>query len=109
MKETTHLIVDRDNSFLSIRNFLKQNIPTKVVLLARKSPNLNAFRGMWFRSLKSEYLDRMIFFKRISLENPVRESVEHYRVERDHQRIGNELIDPRDSVGAVAGKIECRE
>jgi hypothetical protein len=65
--------------------------------------------GMWFRSLKSKCLDRMIFFERISLENPVRESVEHYRVERNHQGIGNELIDPSDSVGAVDGKIEFRE
>ena len=63
----------------------------------------------WFRGLKTECLDRMIFFGRKSLEKAVREYVEHYRVERNHQGIGNELIEPSDNVGAIAGTIECRE
>jgi hypothetical protein len=29
--------------------------------------------------------------------------------ERNHQGLGNEIIDPADEVGAVAGKIEYRE
>ncbi len=36
-------------------------------------------------------------------------SVERYHTERNHQGLGNELIHPDDGVGAVAGKIECRE
>ena len=51
----------------------------------------------------------MIFFGRKSLENAVREYVEHYHAERNHQGLGNELIEPSDDAGAVAGKIECRE
>ncbi|MEO2012311.1 MAG: hypothetical protein ABGX22_26900 [Pirellulaceae bacterium] len=27
----------------------------------------------------------------------------------NHQGLGNELIEPSDDAGAVAGKIECRE
>ena len=49
---------------------------TKVVLLPPKSPNLNAYMERWFRSLKSECLDRMIFFGRKSLENAVNGLVE---------------------------------
>ncbi len=63
----------------------------------------------WFRSLKTECLDRMIFFGRKSLEKAVREYVEHYHAERNHQGIGNELIEPSDNVGAITGTIECRE
>ena len=109
LKDATHLIVDRDASFIAMRDFLDQNTDTEVVLLPPKSPNLNAYMERWFRNLKSECLNRMIFFGRTSLENAVREYVQHYHAERNHQGLGNELIDPRDHVDAVAGEISCRE
>ena len=51
----------------------------------------------------------MIFFGQRSLENAVREYVEHYHAERNHQGLGNQLIEPRNEHGAVAGMIECYE
>jgi len=63
----------------------------------------------WFRSLKSECLDRMIFFGRKSLGNAVREYMEHYHAERNHQALGNKLIAPVDDADAIAGRIKCRE
>jgi len=109
LKDASHLIVDRDTSFIAMREFLEENTDTEIVLLPPKSPNLNAYMERWFRSLKSECLYRMIFLGRKSLENAVREYVEHYHVERNHQGLGNELIQPNDEAGVVAGKIECRE
>ena len=109
LKDASHLIVDRDTRFIAMRQFLEENTNTKVVLLPPKSPNLNAYMERWFRSLKTECLDRMIFFGRKSLENAVREYVEHYHAERNHQGLGNQLIEPGNEVGAVAGKIECYE
>ncbi len=47
----------------------------------------------------------MIFFGEKSLRNAVRE----FRSHCNHQGLANGLIEPRDEVGAVAGKIECRE
>jgi hypothetical protein len=32
-----------------------------------------------------------------------------YDGERNHQGLSNQIIDPEDNVGAIAGKIECRE
>ena len=61
------------------------------------------------RSLKSESLRRMIFFGEKSLRRAVTEYLCHYHTERNHQGLGNELIEPGEEVGAVAGKIECRE
>ena len=109
LKDATHLIVDRDTSFIALRKFLEQTTDTEAVLLPPKVPNLNAFMERWFRSLKSECLDRMVFFGRKSLENAVREYVEHYHAERNHQGLGNELIEQPEESSAVAGKIECRE
>ena len=51
----------------------------------------------------------MIFFGRKSLENAVREYVKHYHAGRNHQGLGNELIEPVDDAASVAGRIECRE
>ena len=109
LKDASHLIVDRDTSFRAMRDYLSQNTDTEVVLLPPKSPNLNAFMERWFRSLKSECLNRIIFFGRHSLENAVAEYVEHYHTERNHQGLGNELIEPIEEVRSVAGTIECRE
>ena len=109
LKDARHLIMDRDTSFIALREFLEQNTDTVSALLPPKSPNLNAFMERWFRSLKSECLDRMIFFGRKSLENAVREYVQHYHGERNHQGLGNELIEPEDDTEIVAGRIECRE
>ena len=92
-----------------MRDFLDQNTGTEVVLLPPKSPNLNAYMERWFRSLKFECLDRMIFFGRKSLDNAVREYVEHYHAERNHQGLGNELIEPSEDSDSFADRIECRE
>jgi len=109
LKDASHLIVDRDTSFIAMREFLLQNTDTHVVLLPPRSPNLNAYIERWFRSLKSECLDRLICFGKRSLERAVREYVEHYHVERNHQGLGNNLIEPGDEVGSITGEIGCRE
>jgi len=59
-----------------------------------QGPNWIAHLERYFGSLKSECLSRMIFFGRRSLERAVAEYVEHYRAERNHQGLGNRLIDP---------------
>lgn len=92
-----------------MRHFLDQNTKTEVILLSPKTPNMNAYMERWFRSLKSECLDLMVFFGRKSLENAGREHVEHYHAERNHQGLGNELIQSVDEADSVAGTIECRE
>ena len=109
LKNARHLIVDRDTSFIAMRKFLEQNTETEVILMPPKSPNLNAYMERWFRSLKSECLDRMIVFGRKSLEKAVEEYVEHYHTERNHQGLGNELIEPDHHAGSVVGRIPCRE
>jgi len=39
LKDASHLIVDRDSSFIAMRDFLDQNTGTEVVLLPPKSPD----------------------------------------------------------------------
>ncbi|WP_198000803.1 integrase core domain-containing protein [Gimesia fumaroli] len=74
-----------------------------------RSPNLNAFIERFFRSLKSECLDRMIFFGENSLRNAVKEYLIHYHKERNHQGFDHQIIEPGEEVGQSDGEIECRE
>lgn len=41
--------------------------------------------------------------------NPVGQFLEHYHGERNHQGLGNSLIDPGEEVGLVQGDVECRQ
>ncbi|MCA9039988.1 MAG: integrase core domain-containing protein, partial [Planctomycetaceae bacterium] len=79
------------------------------VLLPPKSPNMNAYLERFKRGLKSECLNKMIFFGQHSLERALKEYVAHYHAERNHQGLDNQLIEPDAEVGRVAVKIECRE
>lgn len=61
------------------------------------------------RSLKSECLDRLIFFG----EEPLRRALSSFRVhnhtERNHQGLGNCLIASGEEVGRIDGNIRCRQ
>jgi len=103
------LIVDCDSSFIPMRGFIEQHTDTEVILLPPKSPNLNAYMERWFRSLKTECLDRMVLFGGKSPENAVSEYVKHYHDERNHQGLGNELIEPSEDAASCDVRIECRE
>ncbi len=61
------------------------------------------------RSLKSECLDRVIFFGEVSLRRALREFSEHFHHERNHQGLGNRIIDAGPEVGRTQGEVQCRE
>jgi putative transposase len=61
------------------------------------------------RSIKSECLDRMIFFGEDSLRRAVCEYVAHYHSERNHQGLDNAIIAPLPSPTRAFGRVRCRE
>ena len=109
LKNKTHLLMDRDAKFSEAFRSILQQSNIEPVRLPPRSPNCNAHQERFFRSLKSECLGRMIFFGEASLRNAVQQFLEHYHRERNHQGLENQLIDPGGEVGAIAGKIECRQ
>ncbi len=104
-----YLIMDRDAKFCEAFREILKDEGTKPLLLPPRSPDLNAYIERFMRSLKSESLSRLIFFGEKSLRHAVNSYLKHYHAERNHQGLGNEVIEPGDEVGTVAGKIECRE
>ena len=61
------------------------------------------------RSIKDECLDRMILFGEASLRRALREYVAHYHTERNHQGVGNRLLEPLATVSSTDEPIHCRE
>ncbi len=109
LRDASHLLVDRDTKLLPFRSYMDDLTDIKVVLLPPRSPNLNAYLERYMRSMKSECLDRMVFFGRRSLGRALNEFAAHYHRERNHQGLGNRIIDPRDEVGQEVGEVQCRE
>ena len=105
---STHVILDRDTKHLPSRQILESS-DIELVVLPPKSPNLNAHLERFMRSLKSECLDRVIFLGEASLRRALREFGEHFHHERNHQGLGNRIIDAGTEVGRTQGELQCRE
>jgi putative transposase len=103
------LIMDRDSKFCESFRDILENDDVSPVRLPPRSPNLNAHLERFFGSLKSECLDRMIFFGEKSLRRTISSYLEHYHRRRNHQGLDNMIIEPGDDVGRHDGDIQCQE
>ena len=88
------LIHDRDSKFCSVFRDTLEAAAVRSIVLPARSPNLNAYAERWVRSVKEECLSKIIFFGERSLRHAIREYVEYYHKERNHQGRGNVLIFP---------------
>ena len=104
-----YILMDRDGIFSPTFRRLLKETGVKPVRLPPKNPNLNAHLERFNRSLKDECLNRMIFFGERSMCNAVREFLDHYHHERNHQGLKNSIIEPGNEVDKTTGKIETRE
>lgn len=109
LKDKKYVLMDRDSNFSTAFRAVLEEADVQPVRLPPRSPNLNAHLERFHLSIKSECLGRMIFFGEKSLRRAVTNYLEHYHVERNHQGLINEIIETGNEVGAIAGKIECRE
>jgi transposase InsO family protein len=88
-----YLLVDRDPLYTrEFREGLARE-GTEVARLPARSPNLNAFAERFVLSIRSECLDRIIPLGERHLRRAVSEYLKHYHQERNHQGLGNVLID----------------
>ena len=109
LKDSRYLLMDRDSKYSEAFCRILEQADIECLKLPPQSPNLNAHLERFMRSIKEECLDRMIFLRETSLRNAIREFLEHYHCERNHQGLGNKLIEPRNTVGRSSGDLQCRE
>jgi transposase InsO family protein len=103
-----YLIHDRDPLFTDEFLGLLAESGVKSVKLPPRSPNLNAHAERFVRSIKESCLERMIFFGEGSLRKAIHEYVAHYHIERNHQGLGNRIINPEREHLTAAGGIQRR-
>jgi len=108
-QRSRYLIHDRDPLFTEQFGRILESSGVRPVRLPARSPNLNAYAERFVRSIKSECLAQIIPLGERHLRRAVAEYTEHYHCERNHQGLGNELIErsPQDCVSNRP--IECRE
>ena len=103
------LLLDRDSKFsLAFRNLLK-DAGVEVVRLPYRSPNLNAYAERFVRSIKEECLNRVVVLGESHLFLIVREYIEHYHGERNHQGLDNELLERAPEAVNPGAEIHRRE
>ena len=96
------LICDRDTKWsASVRDRLGE-ARIRVVQTPFQAPNANADAERFVRSIKEECLSRVIPFGDRHLRLTIAAFMEHYHRERNHQGLGNDLIDGAKSRAAVA-------
>ncbi|MFT5109703.1 MAG: putative transposase, partial [Pseudoalteromonas tetraodonis] len=92
LRDATHLIHDRDPLFTIKFAEILKSIGVTPFKLPPRSPNLNADAERFVRSIKNECLSRVVVLGERHLRLLVREYVEHYHRERNHQGLENRLL-----------------
>ena len=108
LNDCQFIIHDRDPLFTVQFRIILRNEGIASVRLPSRSPNLNAFAERFVKSIKYECLDRMIFFSERSLRYVIKEYMEHYHKERNHQGLDSRIIAP-EFRGGEAGDIHRHE
>jgi hypothetical protein len=109
LRECRYLLHDRDTKFtISFRAIIASG-QVKTLALPAHSPNLNAYAERWVRSVKEECLSKIILFGERSLRRALREYVEHYHAERNHQGKSNALLFGRVTETRRDAPLQCRE
>jgi putative transposase len=92
-REHAILICDRDRTWSrAVRQHLG-DAGVRVVQTPERAPNANAYAERVGRSIKEECLDRVIPLGERHFRRMLAEYVAHYHGERNHQGLGNALID----------------
>jgi putative transposase len=87
------LICDRDAKWSAAVRGRLQDAGLRVIQTPYQAPNANAYAERFVRSMKEECLDRLIPFGERHFRRAVAEFVARYQRERNHQVLGNELIE----------------
>jgi transposase InsO family protein len=106
---TRYLIMDRDTKYTDAFRAALRLAGAICLRLPPRSPNLSPHIERFMRSLKTESLERLIIFGEVMLRRTVREFLDHFHRERNHQGLGNRIIEPGEEVGASEGRVACRQ
>ena len=103
----SYLLTNRDGAFRPAFRALLTTAGVEPVRLPPRSPNLNAWIEQFHRSIKEEYLEKMLFFNEDALRTATREYLLHDQGERNHQGLDNNILIASAEVGRSQGEVQC--
>jgi transposase InsO family protein len=101
------VVCDGDTKFTEHFKEVLQDAGIEVAVTPYMALNCNAYAERFVLSIKSECLDRMLFFGRRRFLRAVEAYIEHYNEDRPHQGIGNVPISGASDLRL--GRVRCRE
>ena len=90
------LIHDRDAKFSHAFDEVLRSEGTKVIRTPIQAPNANAYAERWIRTLRADFLDRILILGRHHLEHVLRVYRRHYNEHRPHRALQLHPPDGRD-------------
>ncbi|MGH9372054.1 MAG: IS3 family transposase [Vicinamibacterales bacterium] len=102
------LICDRDAKWSQPVRAHLQDSGLRVIQTPYRAPNANAYAERFVRSIKEACLDRLIPCGERHFRRAVAELVAHHHPERNHQGLGNKLIECPPDHGSV-GRVHRRQ
>ena len=110
LRHARYLICDRDPLYTKEFREILRSVGTTPIRLPPRSPDLNAYAERFVRSVREECVDRMVILGERHLRWALREYMDHYHSERNHQGLENRLImDRRPPPEADEVHVDCRE
>ncbi len=109
LRSSRYLLHDRATLFSEQFRHLLRHAQVEPLRLPARAPNLNAFAERFVRMIRHECLEQMILLGEASLRKAVEEFVAHYNRERNHQSLGNTIIQPELPELPIEGVICCRK
>ncbi|MGI9071281.1 MAG: integrase core domain-containing protein [Bryobacteraceae bacterium] len=101
-----YLIHDLDPLFTAEFQDILSAVGVQSIKLPPRSPNLNAYAERFVRTIKESCLERMVLLGETSLRRAVYHFGAHYNRQRNHQGLGNRLIDPQPNHFGITRPIE---
>jgi transposase InsO family protein len=87
-----YVIHDRDPLFTREFRDLLRSAGVRSIKLPAHSPDLNAYAEPFVLSIKSECLNKLVLLGERHLQRAVKEFIEHYHLERNHQGLDSRLL-----------------
>jgi transposase InsO family protein len=98
LKAGMQLLHDRSCHYCPSFRRILQEAGIQTLMLPYQSPDLNAHAERFIRTLKEQCLSRLIITSESMLRHVIRQFVDHYHTERNHQGLGNIIPFPKPEV-----------
>ena len=109
LRTARYLVHDRDPLYTRAFGEILTSADVQPIRLPPRSPNLNAFAERFVRSIKEECLTRVVPLGEAHLRRLIAEYVEHYHRERNHQGLGNRLLQRSPPLVSPDADVQRRE